>query len=138
MAGLWQGSQLMFRLFLSGLRDLFSSLAYLEAENVSLRHQEAMLSQRLGRRWARVSWATASSVKHWPCDQSARCGVAANASEDAVDQCGLADAFASFTARAVPACDPTASGCPHVLEHESFRWMFRFGCTMLAGVHSLT
>jgi putative transposase len=56
MAGLKEGSRPVFRLFLSVLRDLFRSRASLEAENCALRHQVAVLRQRLGRRRVRLSW----------------------------------------------------------------------------------
>lgn len=46
----------MFRLFVSVLRDLFRSRASLEAEIVTLRHQVAVLRQRLGPRRLRPSW----------------------------------------------------------------------------------
>ncbi len=49
-------SRLVFRLFVSALGDLFRSRASLEAEIVALRHEVAVLKQRLGRRRVRLTW----------------------------------------------------------------------------------
>ena len=51
-----KGSRLVFRLFLTTLFDPFRSRASLEAETVALRHQVAVLKQRLGSRRIRLSW----------------------------------------------------------------------------------